>query len=169
MLSRAIRRQSHRPGPLSEQEKTRRLFPQILSNRREKWCSNEPAFSRNTSWGRREYNVLPGACDPINLWLQKPCYLLQDGSLTPSKSSCADTNWDATDRKRQSEVPELHGAQRYEASAVNDTLDRWAASQRRSARPCLTSIPIPMWTTTLQWRRAGSSGPLVQIGAAPDA
>src|SRR5882762_3966890 len=76
-------------------KKTRRLFRQILSNRREKWCFNMSPLFLEYLMGRREYRCTPWGMPTYNIFgWQKPCYLLQDGYADTFEELLRDTNWE---------------------------------------------------------------------------
>ncbi len=64
--------------------------------------------------GRREYKCTPWGMPTYNIFgWQKPCYLLQDGYAdTFQRTDRRDRLGSLRHRERQSEVRELHGAQR---------------------------------------------------------
>ena len=152
-------------------KKTRRLFRQILSNRREKWRFNMSPLFLEYLMGRREYKCTPWGMPTYNIFgWQKPCYLLQDGYADTFEELLTDTHWDRYGS--ESGNPKcancmVHSG--YEASAVNDTFGslRGFAATVRATLFDKYSDPDVDDDTPMTPRR--SSGPLVQIGAAPDA
>jgi hopanoid biosynthesis associated radical SAM protein HpnH len=152
-------------------KKTRRLFRQILSNRREKWRFNMSPLFLEYLMGRREYKCTPWGMPTYNIFgWQKPCYLLQDGYADTFEELLSDTHWDRYGS--ESGNPKcancmVHSG--YEASAVNDTFGslRGFAATVRATLFDKYSDPDVDDDTPMTPRR--SSGPLVQIGAAPDA
>ena len=152
-------------------KKTRRLFRQILSNRREKWRFNMSPLFLEYLMGRREYKCTPWGMPTYNIFgWQKPCYLLQDGYADTFEELLTDTHWDRYGS--ESGNPKcancmVHSG--YEASAVNDTFGslRGFAATVRATLFDNYSDPDVDDDTPMTPRR--SSGPLVQIGAAPDA
>ena len=104
-------------------KKTRRLFREILSNRREKWRFNMSPLFLEYLMGRREYKCTPWGMPTYNIFgWQKPCYLLQDGYADTFSELIGETNWD--NYGTESGNPKcancmVHSG--YEASAVNDT------------------------------------------------
>ncbi len=152
-------------------KKTRRLFRQILSNRREKWRFNMSPLFLEYLMGRREYKCTPWGMPTYNIFgWQKPCYLLQDGYADTFDELLRDTDWDRYGT--ESGNPKcancmVHSG--YEASAVNDTFGslRGFAATVRATLFDKYSDPDVGDDTPMTPRR--SSGPLVQIGAAPDA
>ena len=95
-------------------KKTRELFRQILSNRSEKWRFNLSPLFMEFLMGKRNYKCTPWGMPTYNIFgWQKPCYLLQDGYAdTFEESDPRDRLGPLRHRKRQSQVRELHGAQR---------------------------------------------------------
>jgi len=152
-------------------KKTRRLFRQILSNRRPKWRFNMSPLFLEYLMGRREYKCTPWGMPTYNIFgWQKPCYLLQDGYADTFQELLSDTNWERYGT--ESGNPKcancmVHSG--YEASAVNDTFGsvRGFAATVRATLFDKYSDPDVDDDTPMSPRR--SSGPLVQIGAAPDA
>jgi len=152
-------------------KKTRRLFRQILSNRREKWCFNMSPLFLEYLMGRREYKCTPWGMPTYNIFgWQKPCYLLQDGYADTFEELLRDTNWERYGT--ESGNPKcancmVHSG--YEASAVNDTfgsMGGFAATVRATLFDKYPDRDVDD-DTPMAPRR--SSGPLVQIGTAPDA
>jgi hopanoid biosynthesis associated radical SAM protein HpnH len=104
-------------------KKTRRLFRQILSNRRPKWKFNMSPLFLEFLMGRREYKCTPWGMPTYNIFgWQKPCYLLQDGYTDTFEELIRTTEWEKYGT--ESGNPKcancmVHSG--YEASAVNDT------------------------------------------------
>jgi len=152
-------------------KKTRRLFRQILSNRRPKWRFNMSPLFLEYLMGRREYKCTPWGMPTYNIFgWQKPCYLLQDGYADTFEELLNDTHWERYGT--ESGNPKcancmVHSG--YEASAVSDTFGsvRGFAATVRATLFDKYSDPDVDDDTPMAPRR--SSGPLVQIGAAPDA
>ena len=95
-------------------KKTRQLFRQILSNRRKNWRFNQSPLFLEYLMGRRITTARPGACPTYNIFgWQKPCYLLQDGYADTFAELMRETQvGELRHRERQSQVRQLHGAQR---------------------------------------------------------
>jgi len=104
-------------------DRTKKLFQQILANRKKSWKFNlSPNFLEFlqgnvdydcTPWGNPTYNVFG--------W-QKPCYLLQDGYVPTFKELIEDTAWENYGQKSGNEKCRdcmVHCG--YEASSVDDT------------------------------------------------
>jgi hopanoid biosynthesis associated radical SAM protein HpnH len=152
-------------------KKTRRLFRQILSNRREKWRFNMSPLFLEYLMGRREYKCTPWGMPTYNIFgWQKPCYLLQDGYADTFDELLRDTHWERYGT--ESGNPKcancmVHSG--YEASAVNDTFGslRGFAATVRATLFDKYADPDVDDDTPMTPRR--SAGPLVQIGTAPDA
>jgi hopanoid biosynthesis associated radical SAM protein HpnH len=104
-------------------KKTRRLFREILSNRRPKWRFNMSPLFLEFLMGRREYKCTPWGMPTYNIFgWQKPCYLLQDGYADTFDELMSSTKWESYGT--ESGNPKcancmVHSG--YEASAVNDT------------------------------------------------
>ena len=87
-----------------QREKTRKLFRELLKNRKKSWKFNlSPLFLEFlqgnidfecTPWGNPTYNVFG--------W-QKPCYLLQEGYVQTFKELMDDTMWENYGRKSGNE------------------------------------------------------------------
>ena len=77
-------------------KKTRRLFRQILSNRRPKWKFNMSPLFLEFLMGRREYKCTPWGMPTYNVFgWQKPCYLLtNEGYVKTFKEYMEATEWD---------------------------------------------------------------------------
>ena len=152
-------------------KKTRRLFRQILSNRRSKWRFNMSPLFLEYLMGRREYKCTPWGMPTYNIFgWQKPCYLLQDGYADTFQELLSDTNWEHYGTESgNSKCANCMVHSGYEASAVNDTFGslRGFAATVRATLFDKYSDPDVDDDTPMTPRR--SSGPLVQIGAAPDA
>jgi hopanoid biosynthesis associated radical SAM protein HpnH len=152
-------------------KKTRRLFRQILSNRREKWRFNMSPLFLEYLMGRREYKCTPWGMPTYNIFgWQKPCYLLQDGYADTFQELLRDTKWEQYGT--ESSNPKcancmVHSG--YEASAVNDTfgsLSGFAATVRATLFDRYSDPDVGDDTPMTP---RSSSAPLVQIGTAPGA
>jgi len=103
--------------------KTKRLFREILSNRRNDWRFNMSPLFLEYLMGRREYRCTPWGMPTYNIFgWQKPCYLLQDGYTDTFEELIRETEWERYGT--ESGNPKcancmVHSG--YEASAVNDT------------------------------------------------
>ena len=104
-------------------ERTKKLFSQILANRKRSWKFNlSPTFLEFlqgnvdyecTPWGNPTYNIFG--------W-QKPCYLLQDGYVPTFKQLIEETEWENYGHRSGNEKCRdcmVHCG--YEASSVDDT------------------------------------------------
>ncbi len=152
-------------------KKTRRLFRQILSNRRKQWRFNMSPLFLEYLMGRREYSCTPWGMPTYSIFgWQKPCYLMADGYADTFEELLGDTKWEQYGT--ESGNPKcancmVHSG--YEASAVNDTfgsLSGFAATVRATLFDRYNDPDVDD-DTPMTPRR--SPGPLVQIGAAPDA
>jgi hopanoid biosynthesis associated radical SAM protein HpnH len=152
-------------------KKTRRLFREILSNRRKKWRFNMSPLFLEYLMGRREYECTPWGMPSYSIFgWQKPCYLMTDGYADSFQELLRDTKWEQYGG--QSGNPKcancmVHSG--YEATAVNDTFGslRGFAATVRATLFDRYDDPDVDGDTPITPRR--STGPLVQIGAAPDA
>lgn len=152
-------------------KKTRNLFRRILSNRRKKWRFNMSPLFLEYLMGRREYQCTPWGMPTYNIFgWQKPCYLLQDGYADTFQELLSETKWEQYGT--ESGNPKcancmVHSG--YEASAVSDTfgsLRGFAATVRATLFDEYSDPDVDDDTPMTPQR---NSGPLVQIGAAPDA
>ena len=152
-------------------KKTRRLFRQILSNRRKKWRFNMSPLFLEYLMGRREYSCTPWGMPTYSIFgWQKPCYLMADGYADTFEELLRDTSWEQYGT--ESGNPKcancmVHSG--YEASAVNDTfgsLSGFAATVRATLFDRYNDPDVDD-DTPMTPRH--NTGPLVQIGAAPDA
>jgi hopanoid biosynthesis associated radical SAM protein HpnH len=104
-------------------KKTRRLFREILSNRRKKWRFNMSPLFLEYLMGRREYECTPWGMPSYSIFgWQKPCYLMSDGYADTFQELLRDTKWEQYGG--QSGNPKcancmVHSG--YESTAVNDT------------------------------------------------
>ena len=94
--------------------RTRRLFRTILANRKKSWVFNQSPLFLEFLMGKRDYPCTPWGMPTFNLFgWQKPCYLLQDGYADTFDELMRETEWHKLrHRVRQSQVRQLHGAQR---------------------------------------------------------
>jgi hopanoid biosynthesis associated radical SAM protein HpnH len=151
-------------------KKTRWLFRQILSNRRKKWRFNMSPLFLEYLMGRREYKCTPWGMPTYNIFgWQKPCYLLQDGYADTFEELLSDTKWERYGT--ESGNPKcancmVHSG--YEASAVNDTfgsLSGFLATVRATFFDKYPDSGVDGDTPITPQR---TTGPLVQIGTAPE-
>jgi hopanoid biosynthesis associated radical SAM protein HpnH len=152
-------------------KKTRRLFRQILSNRRPQWRFNMSPLFLEYLMGRREYKCTPWGMPTYNIFgWQKPCYLLQDGYSDTFDELLRETKWErygTESRNPKCANCMVHSG--YEASAVNDTfgsLRGFAATVRATLFDRYPDTDVDDDTPI---RPKRGMGPLVQISAAPDA
>ena len=94
--------------------RTRRLFRAMLSNRKTNWVFNQSPLFLEFLMGKRDYPCTPWGMPTFNLFgWQKPCYLLQDGYADTFAELMRDDGvGEVRHRVRQSQVRQLHGAQR---------------------------------------------------------
>ncbi len=94
--------------------RTRRLFRAMLSNRKTNWVFNQSPLFLEFLMGKRDYPCTPWGMPTFNLFgWQKPCYLLQDGYADTFEELMRETEWNKYGTEsRQSQVRQLHGAQR---------------------------------------------------------
>ena len=94
--------------------KTRRLFSQILSNRKKGWVFNQSPLFLEYLMGKRHYRCTPWGMPTYNIFgWQKPCYLLNDGYVDTFAELIDENRVGALrHRERQPQVRQLHGPQR---------------------------------------------------------
>jgi hopanoid biosynthesis associated radical SAM protein HpnH len=152
-------------------KKTRHLFRRILSNRRDKWRFNMSPLFLEYLMGRREYKCTPWGMPTYNIFgWQKPCYLLQDGYADTFDELVRETKWERYGT--ESGNPKcgncmVHSG--YEASAVNDTFGSLRGFMATVRATLFDKYPDSDVDDDTPMTPSRSSGPLVQIGAAPDA
>ena len=145
--------------------KTRRLFKQILSNRKSKWQFNMSPLFLEYLMGKRNYSCTPWGMPTFNIFgWQKPCYLLQDGYADTFKELLDETEWDKYGT--ESGNPKcancmVHSG--YEASAVNHTFSSLGGLLATAKATLFGSYNDP--DVDLTPPNPNSAGPLVQISA----
>ena len=103
--------------------RTKRLFSQILSDRKKQWVFNQSPLFLEFLMGMRDYACTPWGMPTYNIFgWQKPCYLLQDGYAETFEELMGSTRWERYGR--ESGNPKcancmVHSG--YEASAVDHT------------------------------------------------
>lgn len=103
--------------------RTRKLFRNILSNRKKSWVFNQSPLFLEFLMGRRHYACTPWGMPTFNIFgWQKPCYLLADGYADTFQELIDTTSW--ASYGTESGNPKcancmVHSG--YEASAVNHT------------------------------------------------
>jgi len=152
-------------------KKTRNLFRQILSNRSEKWMFNLSPLFLEFLMGKRTYKCTPWGMPTYNIFgWQKPCYLLQDGYADTFDELLRETEWHKYGT--ESGNPKcancmVHSG--YEASAVNDTFSSLSGFLATVRATLFNKYNDPDSMPGASPRPSASSGPLVQITAAPKA
>jgi len=102
---------------------TRKLFYDVLKDRRKHWKFNQSPLFLEYLMGLRNYTCTPWGMPSYSLFgWQKPCYLLQDGYFRTFSELLEKAEWDSYGA--ESGNPRcancmVHSG--YEASAVNDT------------------------------------------------
>jgi hopanoid biosynthesis associated radical SAM protein HpnH len=108
-------------------EETKKLFAEILWNRRKQWRFNQSPLFLEYLTGARDYDCTPWGMPGYSLFgWQSPCYLLQEGYFESFAELLRKTDWAQYGAK--SGNPKcancmVHSG--YEASAVNDTFGSW--------------------------------------------
>jgi hopanoid biosynthesis associated radical SAM protein HpnH len=102
---------------------TKRVFAQILSNRKKTWRFNQSPLFLEYLMGLRDYECTPWGMPAYNLFgWQKPCYLLQDGYCASFAELLNQTEWDGYGVKSGNpSCADCMVHSGFEASAVNDT------------------------------------------------
>ena len=104
-------------------EETKKLFAEILKNRKKSWRFNQSPLFLEFLTGARDYACTPWGMPGYSLFgWQTPCYLLQEGYFKTFAELLEKTDW--TKYGSESGNPKcancmVHSG--YEASAVNDT------------------------------------------------
>jgi hopanoid biosynthesis associated radical SAM protein HpnH len=79
---------------LHERRQTNAVFEMILSNRKRGWRFNQSPLFLEFLMGRRDYECTPWGNPTFNLFgWQKPCYLLQNGSVDSFDDLMQQTDW----------------------------------------------------------------------------
>jgi hopanoid biosynthesis associated radical SAM protein HpnH len=101
----------------------KRIFAQILSNRKKTWRFNQSPLFLEYLMGLRDYDCTPWGMPAYNLFgWQKPCYLLQDGYYPSFAELLNQTKWDCYGvRSGNPSCADCMVHSGFEASAVNDT------------------------------------------------
>jgi len=104
-------------------DKTKKLFSEILSNRKKSWHFNLSPNFLEFLQGHVDYDCTPWGNPTFNIFgWQKPCYLLQDGYVPTFKQLIDETDWSKYGQKSGEERCRdcmVHCG--YEASSVDDT------------------------------------------------
>jgi hopanoid biosynthesis associated radical SAM protein HpnH len=104
-------------------ERTKKLFSQILSNRKRSWKFNLSPNFLEFLQGNVDYECTPWGNPTYNIFgWQKPCYLLQDGYVPTFKQLIKETEWENYGHRSGNEKCRdcmVHCG--YEASSVDDT------------------------------------------------
>jgi len=106
-----------------KKEKTRKLFREILGNRKKSWRFNQSPLFLEFLMGFRDYSCTPWGMPTYNVFgWQKPCYLMQDGYADTFTELLEQTDWDkyGPDSGNPKCVDcMVHSG--FEASAIDDT------------------------------------------------
>ena len=104
-------------------ERTKKLFSQILANRKRSWKFNLSPNFLEFLQGNVDYECTPWGNPTFNIFgWQKPCYLLQDGYVPTFKQLMDETVWENYGHRSGNEKCRdcmVHCG--YEASSVDDT------------------------------------------------
>ena len=104
-------------------ERTKKLFSQILSNRKRSWKFNLSPNFLEFLQGNVDYECTPWGNPTYNIFgWQKPCYLLQDGYVPTFKQLIEETEWENYGHRSGNEKCRdcmVHCG--YEDSSVDDT------------------------------------------------
>ena len=104
-------------------ERTKKLFSQILANRKRSWKFNLSPNFLEFLQGNVDYECTPWGNPTYNIFgWQKPCYLLQDGYVPTFKQHMDETEWENYGHRSGNEKCRdcmVHCG--YEASSVDDT------------------------------------------------
>ncbi len=114
-----------------KRQRTKELFSQILSNRKQTWRFNQSPLFLEFLMGKVEYQCTPWGNPTYNIFgWQKPCYLLQDGYAATFQALLNDTEWDRYGTGRNEKCADCMVHCGYEASAVEDTFSSWSGFTR---------------------------------------
>ena len=104
-------------------ERTKKLFSQILANRKRSWKFNLSPNFLEFLQGNVDYECTPWGNPTYNIFgWQKPCYLLQEGYVPTFKELIESTEWDQYGHKSGNQKCRdcmVHCG--YEPSSVDDT------------------------------------------------
>ena len=104
-------------------ERTKKLFSQILANRKRSWKFNLSPNFLEFLQGNVDYECTPWGNPTYNIFgWQKPCYLLQDGYVPTFQQLIEETEWENYGHRSGNEKCRdcmVHCG--YEASSVDDT------------------------------------------------
>ena len=104
-------------------ERTKKLFSQILANRKRSWKFNLSPNFLEFLQGNVDYECTPWGNPTYNIFgWQKPCYLLQDGYVPTFRQLMEETVWENYGHRSGNEKCRdcmVHCG--YEASSVDDT------------------------------------------------
>ena len=104
-------------------ERTKKLFSQILANRKRSWKFNLSPNFLEFLQGNVDYECTPWGNPTFNIFgWQKPCYLLQDGYVPTFQQLMEETVWENYGHRSGNEKCRdcmVHCG--YEASSVDDT------------------------------------------------
>ncbi len=110
-------------GHFLQKERTKRLFREILGNRKRGWVFNQSPLFLEFLMGLREYACMPWGMPTYNLFgWQKPCYLLQEGYAKSFSELMDLTEWErygAASGNPKCADCMVHSG--HEASAVDET------------------------------------------------
>ena len=131
--------------------RTRRLFRAMLSNRKSQLAFNQSPLFLEFLMGKRDYPCTPWGMPTYNIFgWQKPCYLLQDGYAdTFAGTAGNDGVAQLRVQSRQSQVRQLHGAQRLRSVRRRSHVQFAEGVARHCARNSIhRDMTIPMLIST---------------------
>ena len=110
--------------------KTKQLFRDIFKRRgRAKWRFSQSSLFMDFLAGNRDYRCTPWGNPTRNVFgWQRPCYLLSEGYAPSFRALMEETAWDRYGTGNYEKCADCMVHCGYEATAVNDTVDRpWRA------------------------------------------
>jgi hopanoid biosynthesis associated radical SAM protein HpnH len=114
-----------------KRNRTRELFSNILSDRKQGWRFNQSPLFLEFLMGKRDYQCTPWGNPTYNIFgWQRPCYLLQDGYARSFRELMETTPWERYGTGRNEKCADCMVHCGYEASAVEDTFGSWSGFGR---------------------------------------
>ena len=136
-------------------ERTKKLFSQILANRKRSWKFNLSPNFLEFLQGNVDYECTPWGNPTRNVFgWQKPCYLLVDEGYAPSfKALMDETPWDKYGNSKNPKCANCMAHCGYEASAVEDAMRNplkaaWVSLMGPRTSGPMAEEPVPEYTTS---------------------
>ena len=110
-----------------QRHRTRELFTKLLTERKRGWQFNQSPLFLEFLMGKRDYQCTPWGNPTYNIFgWQKPCYLLQDESISSFNALLEETNWEQYGVGRNEKCKDCMVHCGYEASAIEETFGSWS-------------------------------------------